>query len=144
MRSCTFIGHKDCPQEIKEKLCETVEDLIVNSDVRRFYVGTHGSFDRLVYKVLCDFESKYEIEIIVVLSYLYHKKDVYYDLSKTVFPEEVDKADKKYAIIRRNEFMIKRSQVLVCYVNNMVSNSYKYMTQASKKGLRIINISDVV
>ena len=74
MRSCTFIGHKDCPQEIKEKLCETVEDLIVNSDVRRFYVGTHGSFDRLVYKVLCDFESKYEIEIIVVLSYLYHKK----------------------------------------------------------------------
>ena len=144
MRSCTFIGHKDCPQEIKEKLCETVEDLIVNSDVRRFYVGTHGSFDRLVYKVLCDFESKYEIEIIVVLSYLYHKKDVYYDLSKTVFPEEVDKADKKYAIIRRNEFMIKRSQVLVCYVNNMVSNSYKYMTQASKKGLRIINISDAV
>ena len=144
MRSCTFIGHKDCPQEIKEKLCETVEDLIVNSDVRRFYVGTHGSFDRLVYKVLCDFESKYEIEIIVVLSYLYHKKDVYYDLSKTVFPEEVDKADKKYAIVRRNEFMIKRSQVLVCYVNNMVSNSYKYMTQASKKGLRIINISDVV
>ena len=144
MRSCTFIGHKDCPQEIKEKLCETVEDLIVNSDVRRFYVGTHGSFDRLVYKVLCDFESKYEIEIIVVLSYLYHKKDVYYDLSKTVFPEEVDKADKKYAIVRRNEFMIKRSQVLVCYVNNMVSNSYKYMTQASKKGLRIINISDAV
>ena len=144
MRSCTFIGHKDCPQEIKEKLCETVEDLIVNSDVRRFYVGTHGSFDRLVYKVLCDFESKYEIEIIVVLSYLYHKKDVYYDLSKTVFPEEVDKADKKYAIIRRNEFMIKRSQVLVCYVNNMVSNSYKYMTQALKKGLRVINISDVV
>lgn len=144
MRSCTFIGHKDCPQEIKEKLCETVEDLIVNSDVRRFYVGTHGSFDRLVYKVLCDFESKYEIEIIVVLSYLYNKKDVYYDLSKTVFPEEVDKADKKYAIIRRNEFMIKRSQVLVCYVNNMVSNSYKYMTQASKKGLRIINISDAI
>ncbi|MBQ6625774.1 MAG: hypothetical protein IIX27_00600 [Ruminococcus sp.] len=144
MRSCTFIGHKDCPQEIKEKLCETVEDLIVNSDVRRFYVGTHGSFDRLAYKVLCDFESKYEIEIIVVLSYLYHKKDVYYDLSKTVFPEEVDKADKKYAIVRRNEFMIKRSQVLVCYVNNMVSNSYKYMTQALKKGLRVINISDVV
>ena len=98
----------------------------------------------MVYKVLCGFESKYEIEIIVVLAYLHHKKDVYYDLRKTVFPEEVDKSDKKYSIVKRNEYMIKCSQVMVCYVNNRYSNAYRFMNTASKYGLNIINISSKV
>lgn len=48
MASCTFFGHHDCPSSIKEKLYETIIDLIENHDVSMFYVGNHGSFTRLL------------------------------------------------------------------------------------------------
>ena len=52
MLSCAFVGHKDCPKKIEERLYNSVESLIIKNNVSRFYVGTHGNFDYIVYKVL--------------------------------------------------------------------------------------------
>ena len=48
MRSCTFFGHRDCPETIKPKLREVLVDLITNYDVDMFYVGHQGQFDAYV------------------------------------------------------------------------------------------------
>ena len=45
---CTFFGHKDCPDSIKERLWETLKELIVNHHVDMFYVGNQGRFDAFV------------------------------------------------------------------------------------------------
>lgn len=37
MYACAFIGHRDCPKEIKEKLFLEIENLIVNKGVDRFF-----------------------------------------------------------------------------------------------------------
>ena len=108
MKSCTFIGHHDCPYDTKEELSLKIESLIVKYNVRTFYVGTHGRFDELVYSVLCDLEIKYDIKFFVVLAYLNTSGNKIYDTEKTMFPEELCNTIKRYAIIKRNEYMIKK------------------------------------
>ena len=142
MYSCTFIGHKDCSQEIMQSVSMTIESLIIREKVRVFYVGTHGNFDRLVYNVLDKLAKIYDIRIIVVLSYL-KNSNVYYDMSKTEFPVELEKVPPKYAIKKRNEYMLKRSKYLVCYINNAYSNSYKFITIAQRMNIQIINLGEL-
>lgn len=142
MISCTFIGHKDCSQEIIQSLSMTIESLIIRDKVGAFYVGTHGNFDRLVYSVLGELAKKYDIRIIVVLSYL-NNSNVYYDMSDTEFPAELEKVPPKYAIKKRNEYMLKRSKYLVCYINNAYSNAYKFITFAKRLNIQIINLGEL-
>ncbi len=142
MYACTFIGHHDCPTEIKPHLYSLIEQLIINENVSVFYVGTHGEFDRIVYDVLCEIEKKHNnITICVVLAYL--KKGIespYYDLQKTIYPESLDFVPPRYAINKRNMYMIKQSRFLICYINDSFSNSYRFFCKAKKENLRIINI----
>ena len=141
MKCCTFIGHKDCPVEMFDKLYYEIEKLILKENVRVFYVGTNGNFDRMVYQVLEKLESKHTITIHVVLAYLNIKKDnMYFDIDKTIFPDVLEKTPFRYAINKRNEYMIKKSDYIICFVNNTFSNSYNYLRVAMKNNLEIINI----
>lgn len=143
MSACTFIGHRGCPWDMKDKLEEAVEELIVKEGVRLFYVGNQGGFDRLVYQVLCDMEKRYPIKTKVVLAYINQKeKDSYYDPEKTVYPEEIAKALPRFAIHKRNEYMIQKSRYLICYLNVSFSNAYTFVEKAIKKELKTINLGD--
>ena len=52
MHTCTFFGHSDTPFSVEEKLKSVLIDLIQTKEVRRFYVGNHGNFDKIARKVL--------------------------------------------------------------------------------------------
>ncbi len=141
MNSCTFIGHRNCSSQICNQLWQTIEKLVIEESVSVFYVGTHGNFDKFAYQVLVELEKKYEIKVFVVLAYLNGKKEnIYYDTNKTIFPDVLEKTSFRYAINKRNEFMIKNSQYMICYVDNTFSNSYDYVKLALKNKLKIINI----
>jgi len=135
---CTFIGHKDCPEDIIPLLYSRIEDLILNG-VDIFYVGTHGRFDYYAYKQLIELEKKYDIKFKVVLSCLEGVKG-YIDIERTVYPEEIANAMRKFSILKRNEYMIKKSTHLICYINNSFSNSYRFYELALKNKLEVINI----
>ncbi len=139
MYSCTFIGHRDCDEGIKEKLYATIEKLITEHNVTTFYVGTHGNFDFYAYRALCELEKIYKIKISVVLSHLSNFPD-YCDSSKTVFPEELETTPYKYAIIKRNNYMLRNSQFMICYVNSTFSNTYNFVKTAVNKKLQLINL----
>lgn len=49
---CTFFGHRDCPESVKEKIEAAVEMLIQEDPTAVFYVGLQGNFDRMVLTVL--------------------------------------------------------------------------------------------
>ncbi len=38
MKICTFFGHRDCPNTIKAKLQDVLEDMITNHNVDTFYL----------------------------------------------------------------------------------------------------------
>ena len=140
MRACTFIGHGDCTDAIQDSLFATIEQLIIHEKVSVFYVGTHGNFDRLAYDALCRLETIYPIKTIVVLAYLDRDHDRTYPTHKTLFPPILDITPKRYAIIKRNQYMIDNSQYCICYINHTFSNSYQFARYATNKDLKIIHL----
>lgn len=86
--TCTFFGHSDTPAEIRGILKETVINLIENQGADLFYVGNHGSFDRIAGSVLKELSSIYpHIRYYVVLAYL--PTSDYKDIP-TLFPEGIE------------------------------------------------------
>ncbi len=140
LKSCVLLGHHDCPESITQRLYDTIENIILQQNINAFYVGTHGNFDRLAYRVLCRLENKYPIKINVVLAYLNTAKSSYYDYRKTVFPNVLENTPARYAIVKRNNYMVDIADCLICYVNNSHSNAYTFAERAKRRNVRIINI----
>jgi uncharacterized phage-like protein YoqJ len=139
----TFIGHSDAPYNIRDELRDIVINLIVNESANTFYIGTHGNFDDLSYSVMKEIKLSYpDIEVFVVLAYMPVGKDKLYNTIDTVFPEEVASALPKYAISKRNRWMIERSDTVVAYVKREFGGAAKSKKIAIAKNKRIIYLSD--
>ncbi len=142
MKTCTFFGHSDAPIEILDTLSFTLENLIVNEDVGDFLVGSQGAFDKIVLRVLRLLKVDYpHILYSVVLPYLTSKEDEYYSENETVFPGILDTCPEKFSIDRRNKWMIKESDYVVCYIKYDFSRSAQYMEMAKRRKKTVINLA---
>ena len=61
MKACSFFGHRNTEQteELKEKVRETVEHLIVEEGVDTFLFGSRSKFDELCHIVVTDLQKMY-------------------------------------------------------------------------------------
>ena len=140
--TCTFFGHRNSPREVIPELKRILLDLIENKGVKRFFVGNHGNFDRMVRKQLTELKKEYPINVEVVLAYLPDEKNTSsrdYDI-QTIFPEGIERVPKKFAINFRNEWMIKKSDYVVTYVKYSVGGAFKFKEYAEMKKKEVINI----
>ena len=140
-KTCCFFGHREVTHNIKDKLKAIIERLITEDGVTEFYVGNQGQFDSMVYSVLKELKAKYpQIRYTVVLAYMpdEHIKELYGE--DTLFPDGLESVPKKFAISKRNDWMIRQSGVVVCYVHKITGGAAKFREKAEKKGLRIINV----
>ena len=143
MSACTFFGHRDCPNEIRARLYDVLIDLIEHHSVDTFYVGSQGGFDAMVYKALKELKQMYpHIQYTVVLAYLPTETSVsQYDPSETLFPEGMEKAPKRFAIDRRNRWMLQQSEYVVTYVTHSWGGAAKYAELAEKQNRIVNNLS---
>ena len=141
---CTFFGHGNTSEDIKPKLEETLIDLIENRNVHKFYVGNHGRFDSMVRRTLKEFKKKKYpfIDYAVVLAYLPTQKNKFPcdDYSDTIYPDGLENALPKFAICKRNEWLIKQSDIVVTHVTHGFGGAALYKEKAERKGLEVINI----
>lgn len=137
---CTFFGHRDAPLSIEKELEKIILSLI-SEGVDEFLVGNNGSFDLLVQGVLRKLFLKSEkIRYSVVISYLNERVDERFK-EKLIYPEGLEMSPKKIAIIKRNEWMLKRASVAVVYVKYTQGSSYKLLRKAERSRIRIINLA---
>ena len=142
MACCTFFGHRNTPCHIEGKLFSVLKELIEKENVDTFMVGNQGDFDSMVKKNLRLLKREFpHIKYSIVIPYMPVKKEAYTDFSETVFPEELSGVFPKWAIDKRNKYMISKSEFVVSYVERTHGGAYKYKTMAEKKGLRVINLS---
>jgi len=134
----TFCGHRDVfdPEAVGAWLIETVEELI-REGADCFYLGGYGQFDALAAAAVRKQKERYlEIRSVLVLPYLDRSFDASaYD--ETVYPP-LENVPKRYAISRRNEYMIDRSDVVIAYVTHSFGGAYKTLCYAQRKQKRII------
>ena len=112
----TFCGHREVqePEKVRKWLYETVSGLILEgADV--FYLGGYGGFDRMALSVVNHAKEAHpSLKAILVLPYLDRSMDLdAYDGS--IYPP-LEKVPQRYAISRRNRWMVDQADVVVAYV----------------------------
>ena len=142
MKTVMFCGHRDelFTQEQKDWLIKTTEQLILEG-ATVFYLGGYGDFDSLAKKTVLELKKKYpQIHPVQVLAYL-DKKEEFPTEIETVYPP-LEKVPKKYAILRRNQWMVENSDVIISAVRYGWGGAQKTLDYAKKKEKMIFSYTE--
>lgn len=134
----TFFGHRDTPYSIAPVLEQTIKELLKSNENITCYVGTHGNFDVIAQKALAKLSAEYsQLSYYIVLAY----KNNPYEGLPTILPEGIEFSHPKSAIPRRNEWMVNRSDAVICYVTREHGGAARFVELARENGKKIINLS---
>ena len=138
---CTFFGHRDAPLTIADRLENEILAL-AEKGVETFLVGNNGNFDFMVQNILNRIsKSRNNMRYMIVLSRI-SECAISGNQSFTTFPEGFEKFHPKFAISKRNEYLIKNSNIAIVYLKDKYSNCFKWTNKAISNGLTIINIAN--
>lgn len=139
----TFCGHGNViyPDGIRKKLSDTVEELIMQG-ADEFLLGGYGKFDMMAAHTVRSFKDKYpHIKSVLVVPYINIGFDKeLYDYSEYPHLESVPK---RLAILKRNEYMVDKSDIVVAYVSRKWGGAAKTFDYAVRNGKKIINITEI-
>lgn len=140
MKNCFLFGHSDAPEEIRQKIEAAVERLYRMQDVRLFYVGGYGAFDRMAASAVKSAKGKYpDIELFFVTPYHPAERPCEQQPGfDGIFYPPLKNVPRQYAIVKANRYMVATSDAIICYVWHGASNTQKlleYARRREKKGL---------
>ncbi len=119
---CCFFGHRKTPdtEELRTKICETVERLIVDENIDTFLFGSRSQFDSLCHELVTKCKEKYPHikRVFVRAEYPFidenYRAFLFEDYEDTYYPEHMVNAGKA-SYVERNCEMIDKSSVCVIY-----------------------------
>ena len=148
-KTCFFIGHRDAPEGIRERLLAAVERHIADYGVTEFVVGRYGRFDAMAAAAVRTAKKGHpDVGLVLLLPYypVIDAAQIEQDYDATFFPPGMETVPKQLAIVRANEYMIRNSQFFICYNIGSVGNTrrlVKYAAVREQKGLiRIENLAE--
>lgn len=144
MAVCTFFGHRDCPETIRPRLRAVVVELIEQHGVDRFYAEQQGAFDAMARSVLRELAKVYHhISYAVVLERLPGPREkAVWDFSDTIFPEGLETVPPRFAISKRNDWMLKQADFVVTYIAHGWGGAVQYAEKAQRQGKRVLNLAE--
>lgn len=108
-------------------------------------MGGYGDFDGLCLRTLKYLKNDSpDIELIFITPYLdknYSKLELakyYYD--DVIFPP-IESVPRKFAILKRNEWMVEQADLVIAYVKYSLGGAAKALEYAKRKKKRIINLA---
>ena len=149
----SFAGHSrvSFADKIKIALKEQLKRLLPKNEITVCYLGGYGDFDRLCASACREIKQEYgNIELVYVSPYMTPSEQEKvkqlldagrYDLS--VYPP-IEDVPPKFAIIKRNEWMMMNADVVLAYVNHSSGGAYRSLRFAKVKKKRVINIHDLI
>lgn len=104
-------------------------------------MGNQGDFDTMAKNTLKKLKEKYlHIDYSIVLAYIPSKKESYKYISDTIYPDGLETVPKRFAIDRRNRWLINHSDYMVVYVEHSFGGASKFYELALKKKKNVINL----
>lgn len=140
-KSCFFTGHRETDERLLPRLEWTIEWLILEENVRIFYVGRYGGFDRIAATAVKKAKLHHpDITLMLVLPYHPAERpiDTPNGFDGTYHPYGLENTPRRYAIPRTNRIMVDSCDWLICYVRHGASNSrnlLEYARRRANKGL---------
>ncbi|MDY6367339.1 MAG: hypothetical protein SPL13_02335 [Clostridia bacterium] len=143
----TFCGHGSI--NIEQSEINEIKDFLIGKIKQhpnvKFYLGGYGYFDHLVFSILRKLKKDFSnIELIFISPYLdnsYSKLQIankIYD--GTIYPP-LETVPKKFAILKRNEWMVDNCDLLVAYVKYPWGGARKTLDYAIRKKKSYINFA---
>ena len=143
----TFCGHSNClfSDEEKEELKQLLIKEIRKNPTCKFYLGGYGDFDSLCLRTLRELKTDFpNIVLLFITPYLdknFSKLELakyYYD--DVIFPP-IENVPRKFAILKRNEWMVDSADLVIAYVKYSWGGAAKTVEYAKRKKVPIINIA---
>lgn len=150
---CCFTGHRKLSKAVLNALPEILDRRVnglYSEGIHTFYAGGALGFDTLAAEAVIRFREKRPgVRLILALpcknqtrrwkpEALERYEAILNAANKAIFvSEEYDYA----CMRRRNEYMVNRSSVCVCYLTQKKGGTAYTVSYAAKKGLRIINLA---
>ena len=144
----TFAGHSSFiePEEIKVRLTTILENFLASYDYISFYCGGYGKFDLFCAKALNSLKEKHRnFEIIFVTPYMMtdagRSKSFSLQLYDSILYPPLETVPKRFAINKRNEWMIVQADLVISYIDHEFGGAYKTFAYAKKKKKKIIELN---
>ena len=149
----SFIGHRslhDC-KELSESIKRTITENIDGQEKVLFFCGGYGGFDDLCARV-CHIIKKERgnCEVVFVTPYMTEgqqektKQWMQLGIYDSVIYPPLEKVPLKFAINKRNEWMIDQSDFIIAYVKHSFGGAYQSLSYAHRKKKRVINLNDAI
>jgi len=156
MHTCCFFGYRtiDETEQLKLKLNEIIESLIINEKVDMFLFGSKSRFDDLCHELVTKLKEKHPHikRIYVRAEYPYisdhYKNYLLESYEYTYYPEHIIGSGKA-AYVERNYEMINKSHFCIVYYDEQKApttrkNGTKIaLTYAIKQNKKIINVASI-
>ena len=146
MKTCFFIGHRDAPENIYERLLTAVYRHISEYGVNDFVVGRYGNFDRLAaHAVMEAKQHHYDVSLTLLIPYYRTDAESLPDsFDGALFPDGLETVPKRATILRANQYMIHHCEYLIAYDAGRIGNTRKLVADARKiEGLHIQNVASI-
>lgn len=139
---CTFFGHRIAPDSLSSPLEQEVLRLIVNENVDTFYIGKQGNFDLMASKAVLKLNKIYpHLKLYQILAYLPVKNNMHKDSCiDTIYPEGIEFGLPRFAIKRRNQWMIEQTDWLISFVCCSSGGAYEALKLANRMHKNVINL----
>lgn len=138
----SLFGHRKLygqNKEVASRLSTCIDELIKNG-ATEFFLGDYGELDQLAASVLNKKKvDDPQIRMVLVLPYLDKKIDTKIRYDEFIYPP-LEKTPKRYAIVKRNEWMVCNSDAVVVYCMNSYGGAFAALQYAEKQGKRIFRI----
>lgn len=128
---------------MKENDLINVIEQCIEEGATYFISGGQGGFDRkcayAIYKMKRQYPNIKNVLVIPYLDFKVFSKEIFDEI---IYPEGFEKYFYKAAILQRNQYMVKESQLAICYVEHKWGGAYTTYKFAQKCGLKIFNLCD--
>lgn len=151
MKIASFFGHRDFMET--NELCHSIKteilNCIKNKGIDTFYLGGYGAFDYCCAKYISEIKRQYPyIKSFLVLPYIDKKFDEYKQkyinttFDGTIYPP-LENVPLRFAISKRNEWIIKHSDFIIFYINRTWGGANKFFEYAIKGKKDCINLGKI-
>ena len=148
-----FTGHSKIfsGNLVKEMVKEQIKNNIIGMNSVTCYIGGYGDFDEIC--ALACKELKLEcdgIEVVYVTPYINQQERLKIKemqnnglCDTSVYPP-IENTPLRFAILKRNEWMMTNADLIIAYVNHNYGGAYKSLQTAKRRKKKVINIFDIL
>ena len=147
----SFAGHSfvASSEAVKEIVKEQLRKNIIGGAPVSCYLGGYGSFDEICAGACRELKREnIELELIYVTPYMslseqqkIKEMKAYGLYDDSLYPP-IENVPQRFAISRRNEWMMSNADLVIAYVNRNYGGAYQSIEVARRKGKKIINVCD--